>query len=325
LVNAKLSFFEGDAKDAYTRQIKLALVQATRPEIEMPAAYVGKLPDAEPKEQERIRKRRERTYRYFTKYQDYQLEEAYVSRLQRYLDEGLEANDYWDVEMIEYIIDERVPNALWHAAARREFLAKRAIKERSQAREKSLPALSPYWQNQFGALAEQTAGWPEWLRTNARNLLWKWRERVAPYDNNVYLRDVILPAVAENLIFNDIVDQFEIVLRDRDRAIQAECRQHPLDRLMKFWGDPCKPWFADDSVRGEDELRELRTRMRIFRDQDRVPYRDIVNWLEEFSKRVDALPTSMAGVHLQILQTVATVQGSIAFGVQPGKNVGALS
>src|SRR6202023_2465868 len=110
-----------------------------------------------------------------------------------YLDEGMEANPHWDVEMIEQIISEGVPDWPWHKAARQAFLAKRAVKLQAQEREKRLPTLSPYWQNQFGALAEQTAGWPEGLRTYARNLLWKWREQVAPYDNYVYLRDVVQP------------------------------------------------------------------------------------------------------------------------------------
>ena len=318
-LNAKLRFFEGGAKDAYIRQVKLILVQTNRPEIEIKAAYVGKLPAVEPREQERIRKRREHTYRFFTKVKDYQLEEAYTSRLHRYLDEGLEANPYWDVEMIEQIIGERAPKAPWHDAARQDFLAKRAVKLREQVRERSLPTLSPYWQNQFGALAEQTAAWPEGARVFARGLLWKWREQVAPYDNNPYLRDVVYPAVAEDTIFKDIVSQFEVVLRDRDRAIQEECRRNSPSRLMKVWGNPCKPWFGESGSRGEDELRNLGRRMRIFQDKDRVPYKDVVYWLQEYMKEVNALPTRMGEAHLQILQQWSVVQGSLALTAGPMK------
>jgi hypothetical protein len=113
LVNAKMAFFQGAAKEEYTREVKPALALATRRPLEMPVTYVGKLPDAPAPEQERIRRRRERTYRAFSHYHDYQLKDAYINRLQRCLDEGLEANDYWDVEMIEQIIAERAPNAPW--------------------------------------------------------------------------------------------------------------------------------------------------------------------------------------------------------------------
>ena len=246
LVNAKLRFFEGDAKEAYSRQVKPALVLATRPEIDIQPAYVGKVPDAEPAEQARIRSRRQRTLRFFSKVRDDQLEEAYIGRLQRYLDEGMEGNSYWDVEMIEQIIKERAPNAPWHEAVRQDFLAKREAQLRAQAREKRLTTLSPYWHNQFGALAEQTQAWPdEGARRYARDLLWTWYEQAAKYGDNPYMRDVVQGPVAEKMIFNDILSQYELALRDRDRAIQAECRRNPPDRLMKVWGDPCKPWFGE--------------------------------------------------------------------------------
>ncbi|HKP51307.1 MAG TPA: DUF4157 domain-containing protein [Chloroflexia bacterium] len=321
LVNAKLRFFEGDAKDAYARQVKPALVLATQPVINMKPVYVGKLPDGEPAEQARIRRRRERTLQFFAKVKDHNLEEAYINRLQRYLDEGMEANSYWDVEMIEQIIYERAPNAPWHEAARQDFLVKRVLKLRTQEREKRLTTLSPYWQNQFGALAERTQGWPEEVRVYARDLLWKWNEHIAKYDNVPYLRDVVQPVVAEEMIFKEIVGQYEIKLRERDRAIQEECRLHPPGRLMKVWGDPCKPWFSDSGGRGEHELWNIRMRMRIFSDKDRVPYLDIFYWLQEYMKQVRALPTHMAGVHLQILQSWSMVQGGFMMANKPMKNL----
>jgi hypothetical protein len=312
LVNAKLRFFDGEAKEAYTRQVKPALALVTRPEIQMQPAFVGGLSNVAPAEQERIRRRRDHTLRFFAKIPDDKLRDAYASRLQRYLDEGMEANPYWDLEMIEQIIDERAPDAPWREAVRQQFLAKQQHQATAKAREKRLPTLSGYWQNQFGALDEQTKGWDEGGRGYARSLLWKWVDAVAQFDKHAYLRDEIMPAVGEKLVFDEIVDQFELVLRDRDRAIQEECRRNPPGRLMKFWGDPCKPWFGESSTRGEDELRSLRTRMRIFADKDHVPYRDIVYWLEEFAKHVDALPKNMGEAHLQVLQTVATVQGAFA-------------
>jgi Domain of unknown function (DUF4157) len=322
LVNAKLRFFEGEAKDAYVLQVKPALVQSTRPEIEMHPTYVGQVPIADPVERERIGKRRERTYRFFSKVKDNQLKEAYISRLQRYLDEGLEANAYWDVETIEQIIAERAPNAPWHKQAREDFLVERAIKLLALEREKRLPTLPPYWQNQFRALAEQTPrDWPEGLSGFAQNLLWKWHDQVAKYDDNPYMRDVIQAPVAEEMIFNNILSQYEVVLRDRDRAIQDECRRDPPGRLMKVWGDPCKPWFGESAHRGEHEMSMLRLRMRLRRDKDRVPYRDIIYSLEEYKNAAGALPTRMGEAHLEILQSWSTVQGGLAMAARPMKGL----
>ena len=326
LVNAKLRFFEGEAKEVYTRQIKPVLVLATRSEIELPPAYVGKVPNAELAEQARIRRRREHTLRFFAKVKDYQLQDAYVSRLQRYLDEGMDANADWDMEMIEQIIEERAPNARWHASARQDFLAKREVKQRGQARGKRLTTLTPYWQNQFGALAEQTQGWtvdqdwPEYLQVFAQDLLWKWHEQIAKYDDNPYLRDVIQPAVAEKMIFKDIVERYELELRARDRAIQEECRLKPRDSWMNMYGDPCKPWFENSSQRGEQELRHLQRRMKIFEDKDHVPYRDIVFWLKEYKTALMGVPIgSVDGALLARLQSWSTVQGGLSMANKPIK------
>ena len=53
----------------------------------------------------------------------------------------------------------------------------------------------------------------------------------------------------------------------------------------------------------------LELRMRLRRDEDRVPYRDIVFLLKEYMNAVDALPTTMGGAHLEILQAWSMVQG----------------
>lgn len=286
-------------------------------EIEMPLTYVGTVPNAEPAEQARIRRRRERTLRFFAKVKDYQLQEAYVSRLQRYLDEGMEENTYWDVEMIEHIIQERAPNAPWHDAELRSFLARRKAKQLSQARENQLPTLPSYWQSQFGALAEQTKGWPEDVSAYARRMLWKWHQSVAKFDNNPYFRDVALARPASDLVFNDIVKQYELVLRERDRSIQKECKGRNRDWLMNVWGDPCKPWFEGTSQRGEQELHQLQMRMRIFADEQGVPYRNIVFWLKEYMRQVNALPTQMGEAHLEILGAWATVQGAMVMASKP--------
>ena len=128
LVNAKLRFFEGDAKAEYLKQIKPALVQVTRGEIEMKAIYAGHVDAANSSEKERIRRRREYTHRFFSKVRDDQLEEAYKSRLQRYLNEGLEANPYWDLDMMDQIIEERAPMAPWHEGAQQEAARQEAAK-----------------------------------------------------------------------------------------------------------------------------------------------------------------------------------------------------
>jgi hypothetical protein len=305
-VKAKLRFFEGDARAVYAAEIRPALLRATRPEIEMPAMYVGHIDVADPVEQERIRKRRQHTYRAFAGYSDMQLERRYRSRLQLYLDQGMEANNDWDLEMIEQIISERAPKAPWHQQARQEFLEKRARKLLDQQRKERLPTLSDYWQNQIGVVREQTEGWPPELQTWAQDLIWKWSEH---------------PGDGESVIFKDVVSQFESFLRDRDRSIQQECAKDPPSRLEKVWGDPCKPWFSEDSDHGEQIINHLQRVMRIRKDEYDRPCFDVVYWLQAYMNVVASVPRNKGERHLQILQTWATVQGAFALAAQPGKTI----
>ena len=296
-------------------------------EIEMRAEYVGSVAGVEPAERDRIRRRRQHTLTFFAKIKDYQLREAYVSRLQRYLDEGMEANLYWDFEMIEQIIQERAPNAPWHeaerqsflakrAAKQQSFLAKRAAKQQSEAREKQLPTLPSYWQNQFGALAEETSGWSEDARVYARGLLWIWRHQVAKFDATPYVHDLVLAGPAKTVVFNEIVKQYELELHNRDRAIQKECKGKKRGWLMNVWGDPCKPWFEGTSQRGEEELHQLQKRMRI-EDEHGVPYRNIVFWLKVYMSLVNALPSEMGEVQREILGAWSTVQVAMTMAIKP--------
>jgi hypothetical protein len=310
LVNAKLRFFEGEAKAVYISVLRPVLLEVAHREITMPATYLGNVPVADPVERGRITRRREHTYRWFARIQDSRLEDAYRSRLQQYLTEGMEANDLWDLEMIDQVIEERAAGARWHEPARLAFEMKRGRAER-------LPKLSSYWQNQIGVVADQTKRWPEWMQAWAQDLIWKWYEH---------------PAGGKNATFREIVSQYELELRARDQAIHEEClRNQPRagslwwqdlgGRLMKVWGDPCKRWFEDPSQRGAQELAHLQRRMRIFEDEDDEPCWDVVYWLQEYMKCVSALPTSMGGAQLQILQTWSIVQGSLALAVEPAKNI----
>ena len=150
-VNAKLAFFEGEAKEIYIREITPALSeadQAERREKEANLAYATStrqsVLDHMSEEDKKLMRRRRHTIRFFSKIQDYQLEEAYRSRLQRYLDEGLEANEYWDLETIEQIVQERAPNAPWREKVRQEFL-----------RQKRLPTLPWYQRHQLEAARQR--------------------------------------------------------------------------------------------------------------------------------------------------------------------------
>ena len=101
-INAKLAFFEGEAKEIYMREIKPTLRQVTpRADIEMPEMYVGKLSVVERK---KLRRRRELTISYFSRRQDseYQLKKAYIHGLQL-LNEG---NESLDLETMEQIVQE---------------------------------------------------------------------------------------------------------------------------------------------------------------------------------------------------------------------------
>ena len=142
-VNAKLDFFEGEAREVYIREIRPTLSQVTPPDrIDMPEtyeSYIGKLPVAEG---EKVIRRRRHTIQFFSKIKDYQLERAYISRLQRYLDEGLEENKYWDLEAIEQIVQERAPNAPWREKARQEFLAQLQVKLADPGKAKASPKVA---------------------------------------------------------------------------------------------------------------------------------------------------------------------------------------
>jgi hypothetical protein len=223
--------------------------------------------------------RRTRTARFFDKVPDHRLEQAYITRLQRYLHEGLEANDYWDVEMIEQIIQERVPNAPWHKKAQEDFLARLQIKLQEQERQKRLPTLSPYWQNQMGALSEQMAGWPGGAQELARDLLWRWLE---------LQKQGRSPEVIEKTIIDDIASQFEEVLRAADRANQEYCRSRSsgfIQKLARIHGDPCEPWFERPQQAGYNKLRIFKLLLRTYRDTDGVPYRSVKFWIEEYIKQ----------------------------------------
>lgn len=306
LVNARLNFFQGAAKEAYVREVRPALIAATTKEIEFEPAYSGKVPDGPWAERTRIRRRRERTHRFFHRLRDSQLHEGYVKRLQLYLDGGMEANNHIDVEAIEQIIAERAPDAPWHASARADFLARQAAQLRSENRERFLPTLPAYWQNQFGALTEQTEAWPEEARHYARDLLWMWQEHAGS------------PAAAERSVFDDISKRFAGVVRDRARAIHKECQGLNRGTLDNVWGDPCEPWFKDGGRgKGPDYLLSFRRRLGLATDEDHVPYRTIVYWLEEFTKQSNSLPTQVGGVHLEILGSWAQVQGGMSMALKP--------
>ncbi|HRI15067.1 MAG TPA: DUF4157 domain-containing protein [Verrucomicrobiota bacterium] len=322
-IMTRRDFFEGAARSAYVEKIAPMLKLVMTPQIEIRSVYIGDLSDIEESRRPMVRQRRERTARRFEKIKDQDLEYKYGKELDEYLEKGCEENVDVDFEMIEQIIAQRAPNATWHAAAREDFLNRRAIQEVWIAREKSIPSLPQFWQDQFKGLEREIASMDEGMKALApfaRSLLWMWREHVAEFDQNAYIRDFIQSRRGGDLVMAEIAKQFDRVLRESNDKVQKECRENPPSRLMKFWGDPCKSWYGD-STKADDEMYQLRVRMKLMHDPNRMPYRDVIFLLKEYHNAAAAIPSSMGGAHLKILQSVSTVQGSFALGIQPGKNI----
>ncbi len=309
-INAKLAFFEGQAKDIYTREVKPVLSQfVPRPEIEMPEKYVGRLSS---KERRKLEHRRYLTTAYFSRKLEYEFltKDAYIKGLQSLL----EGADDIDLETMEQIVQERYPNAPWHQEAKQDFLAKLKVQEqaqqarlqaqeRAQERQKILPQLPDYWQNQMGALSEQIQPWPVEAQQLAQDLLWKWYElRKQAYPSNPALAIPVIEPNIEATIRKELLSDFEQVLRAADLTIQAECKKNPPGWMFRVHGDPCISLFAPYG-RAESALAHLERRLKIFRDEDGVPYRTVFFWVEEYQKQ--QVPTSMAGRYLELLQARA--------------------
>ena len=316
-INAKLSFFEGQAYDVYVRAIKPALSHATGADhIEVPEtsqSYVGALPTAQAAD---FMRRREHTLRYFRKKSDVALERHY--RL--VLHDVLTGDTRWDLDTLEQIIQSRAPGAAWHERERQEFLENVRAQGEAREREKVLAQSPDYWKTQMGALEEQIQKWPKEIQDLARNLLWKWfelRKKANPAGP-----EWAIPAVEasiETTIRRELVSQFEQVLRAAEKYVRAECEKKPPDWMMKFHGDPCKPWFESAYGRGTSALHYFESRLMIFRDEDGVPYRTVVYWIEEYLKQ--PVPTSMAGRYLELLQARSMLTNALLLSVRPMKNL----
>ncbi|HSA87019.1 MAG TPA: DUF4157 domain-containing protein, partial [Nitrospira sp.] len=267
-VNAKLRFFEADAKLAYIAEIKPALVEVTE-EIET-------LLVAEAQDEKHVRRRRHTT-RFFSKIKDHQLKEAYISRLQRYLDEGLEENEYWDLETIEQIVKERAPNAPWREEARQDFLAQ-------LRRRKLLPKLPWYQQHQLESLDVETKGWTKEERDLAQDLLLQWFELRNQGQGPGDVKERILGLVKR---------VYEQWLRTVDQQRLDWCKKHELGTIQKIRArargdEPCVSWFADQNKPGPLRLLDIERYMRVVARKDDVVPRDAVfMWVREYRNRTN--------------------------------------
>ena len=243
---------------------------------------------AKPEEVKRRKSRRRHTRQFFNKISDDRLQEAYESRLQRYLDEGMEDNKYWDLETIEQIVQERAPDAPWIDQTRQEVLARWQIKRRDEKRRESLPTLP---EDQRMALAEmdrRTAKWTDEEKTLARDLLWEWLER----HNEGQARGWI-----DQQILGSLVDHYEGWLRSVDQAIQEEARRRPkpvgfgehLKRgLENAWGDQSEPWFEHPWQHGHFERHDFDAWLRVTtRSGDERPLDMVFYSVQEYRMRTN--------------------------------------
>jgi hypothetical protein len=315
-INAKLSFFEGKAYDRYVRAVKPALAEVTGANyIEMSEtvqSYVGKLPAAQAAD---FMQRRLHTLRSFRKVKDLALERYYGLVLQDVLD----GDTRWDLDTLEEIIQTRAPGAPWHERVRQEYLANVQAKEDARKREK-LVSQTDYWRNQMAALREQTQKWPKEIQDLAYSLLWKWFElRRAAFPSDPGLVIPTIEKGIETAVRRALVGDFEQVLRAAEKQVKAECEKNPPDWMMRLHGDPCKPWFEGVLGRGTSALRHFESRLMIFRDEDGVPYRTVVFWIEEYLKQ--PVPTSMADRYLELLQARQMLTSALLLSVRPMKNL----
>lgn len=296
-VNAKLRFFEGDAKRAYIEEIKPVLVEV--------AEEIETLLTAEA-EDESLTRRRRHTTRFFSKVKDHQLKEAYISRLQRYLDEGLEENKYWDLETIEQIVKERAPNAPWHEEARRNFL--------TQLRRQKFLQRSPWYQrHQLEALDVETKGWTNEERDLAQNLLMQWFELRNQGRASGEVKEHILRLVKE------IYEQW---LRAVDQQRLDWCKKHELSTLQKVRArargeEPCVSWFADQNKPGPLRLLDIERYMRVVaRKDDIVPKDAVFMWVREYRNRTNKQLLEEAE-YVQKAMTIPAIGASWGLGRPP--------
>jgi hypothetical protein len=240
----------------------------------------GELRVAEAKEEKRKERRREHTIRFFRKVKDHQLKEAYISRLQRYLDEGLEENEYWDLETIEQIVKERAPNAPWYEEARRNFFAQLAQLQR----QKLLQTLPWYQRHQLEALDVDTKGWTKEERDLARDLLWQWFE----------LRNQgHAPSEVKEHILRLVKEHYEQWLKAVDQQRLDRCKKHELSTVQKIQAraggeEPCVSWFADQNKPGPLRLLDIERYMRVAAGKDDiVPMDAVFMWVREYRRRTN--------------------------------------
>jgi hypothetical protein len=236
----------------------------------------GELRVAERKAQ----RRRDYTTRFFSKVKDAQLREAYVSRLQRYLDEGQEDNEYWDLETIEQIVSKRAPKAPWHDEERQNFQDKLRAKERQQL----LPTLPWYQRQQLEAIESRVRGWAPEEQALARELLWQWIE----------LQNRKIPAKEiKELILGLVKGCYEQWLRavDDQRMAWFEAHRHSIRDLMKARAGGDKPeesWFASANSPGPLRLLDIERYMRgVSAADDIAPIDAVSMWVWEYRKRTN--------------------------------------
>jgi hypothetical protein len=235
-------------------------------------------------------KRRNRTVRFFSKMSDEKLEAAYRSRLRLYLADRLKGQEYWDLETMEEILQERAPNAPWREEARQEFLAQLETQKHAEARQQRLPELPAKVRSQFQKLDDQTRGWTGEERDLARNLLWRWIEF---YDQGLG------SAVSTDHVRKELLAHYDTWLRAADRAIQEDCKARPRPaglsdkirrNLEKAHGDPCEPWFEESHQHGFFELHDLEAFMRVTTDKEKPEFKMYLNihaWVKEFRARTN--------------------------------------
>jgi hypothetical protein len=302
-VNAKLRFFEGDAMWTYIAEVKPALVEVTEETDTLLTAGA---------QDEKLARRRRHTTRFFSKVKDHQLKEAYISRLQRYLDEGLEDNEYWDLETIEQIVKERAPNAPWHEEARRNFLAR-------LRRRKLLPTLPWYQRHQLEALDVEIKGWTKEEQDLAEDLLLRWFELRNQGQH---------PGEVKEHILGLVKGLYEQWLKAVDQQRLDQCKKHEPSTIQKIRArargeEPCVSWFADQNKPGPLRLREIERYMRVVARQDDVVPRDAVfMWVREYRTRTNKELLEQAE-YIQKAMTIPQLGASFglgrppAFGVRP--------
>jgi hypothetical protein len=218
------------------------------------------------------------TFRRYVKFAPDRLGEGY-ERVMQYIVADRRELDVISLDALDEVVQDRFPGAKWPAAARKWIEAQVREQDRRAAR---FDKLLWYQKGSFEKYEKNISKLADPAHDIWRELAWMW----------IDMRDAGQSREAiEKRVLGELEGMYESVLREMDKAIQADCKARAprtwdekiRNNIAKAWGDPCKPWFSDGG-KGWDELAHFGRVLRIKRDDD--PFASLFYWVEHYSNAV---------------------------------------